>query len=136
IIKRLDSEIEKLISQGVTDFISGGAIGFDQMAASLIVAKKKMGRAIRLIFALPCHNQDIHWSAEQRQLYAGLLAEADEIHYVSEQYYDGCMKKRNRYMVKRSAFCVCALLRGFSGTQQTVRDAKQKGITVINVADN
>ena len=44
IIKRLDQEVDNLISQGVTDFISGGALGFDQIAASLIVAKKEMGR--------------------------------------------------------------------------------------------
>jgi len=43
IIKRLSDEIENLIRQGVTDFISGGALGFDQIAASLVVAKKEMG---------------------------------------------------------------------------------------------
>ncbi|NLO84719.1 MAG: DUF1273 domain-containing protein [Clostridiales bacterium] len=45
IILNLDREIENLIAKGITDFISGGAIGFDQIAASLIIAKKKMGNA-------------------------------------------------------------------------------------------
>lgn len=59
IILNLDREIENLIAKGVTDFISGGAIGLDQIAASLILAKKEMGNAnIRLIFALPCKNQE------------------------------------------------------------------------------
>jgi len=40
IIIRLDEEIDRLIVQGITDFISGGALGFDQIAASLIIAKK------------------------------------------------------------------------------------------------
>ncbi len=39
IIKRLDHEIENLIAQGVTDFISGGAMGFDLIAASAILSK-------------------------------------------------------------------------------------------------
>ena len=39
IIKHLDDEIEKLIQQGVTNFISGGNLGFDQIAASLVIAK-------------------------------------------------------------------------------------------------
>lgn len=43
IVIRLNQEVDNLISQGVTDFISGGALGFDQIAASLIVAKKEMG---------------------------------------------------------------------------------------------
>ena len=57
IVMNLDREIEKLIGDGVTNFISGGALGFDQMAASLILAKKEMGKQIRLIFALPYKNQ-------------------------------------------------------------------------------
>jgi uncharacterized phage-like protein YoqJ len=38
IIMRLNQEMDNLISQGVTNFISGGALGFDQIGASLIVA--------------------------------------------------------------------------------------------------
>ena len=77
IVIRLNQEVDNLIGQGVTDFISGGALGFDQIAASLIVAKKEMGHDIRLIFALPCRNQDELWNAEQKKLFYGLLGEAD-----------------------------------------------------------
>ena len=135
IIIRLDRDVENLINQGVTTFISGGALGFDQVAASLIVAKKEMGRKICLIFALLCKNQDELWSAEEKELYHNLLAEADEVIYVSEEYHDGCMKKRNRYMVDHSAYCICARLHPFSGIDQTVKYARQKGLKVINVAD-
>jgi uncharacterized phage-like protein YoqJ len=135
IVKRLDCEIDNLINQGITDFISGGALGFDQIAASLIIAKKEMGRRIRLIFALPCKCQDKLWNVEQKMLYRSLLAEADEITYISEEYIDGCMKKRNKYMVDHSSYCICALLRTFNGTDQTVRYARQKGLSVINVAE-
>ena len=135
ILVRLDREIEILIAQGVTDFISGGAIGFDLMAASLIVAKKEMGRNIRLIFALPCKNQDVHWSNKQRELYRNLLREADEVIYLSENYEPFCMKERNQYMVEHSSHCICALLRNKSGTGQTVRLAREKGLKVKNIAD-
>ncbi|MCC8123773.1 MAG: DUF1273 domain-containing protein [Oscillospiraceae bacterium] len=135
IVKRLDQEIDNLISQGVTDFISGGALGFDQIAASLIVAKKEMGHSVRLIFALPCTNQDKKWKADQKRLYHNLLAEADEVIYVSEEYANGCMKKRNRFMVDNSAYCICARLHGFSGTDQTAKYAKQKSVRVINIAE-
>ena len=41
ITRNLDLAIENLINEGVSDFISGGAVGFDLIAASLIVAKKE-----------------------------------------------------------------------------------------------
>ncbi len=131
--ERLDREVDILAAQGVTNFISGGALGFDQMAASVIIAKKHAGKNVRLLFALPCKNQDKYWSPDQRRYYRRLLVEADEIVNVSENYTDGCMEKRNRYMVDRSAFCICACSFWRSGTGQTVRYAKQNGLTIINV---
>lgn len=133
IVIALDREVEALIAQGVTDFISGGALGFDQIAASLIVAKKGIGHKIRLIFALPCQNQDALWTNEQKRLYRGLLGEADEVVYVSEVYSKVCMEKRNRYMVERSGWCICALLYPLSGTDHTVRYAKKEGMQIINI---
>lgn len=134
IIIRLNQEVDNLISQGVTNFISGGALGFDQIVASLIVAKKEMGYKVKLIFALPCRNQDELWNAEQKKLYHGLIGEADEIIYVSEEYSAGCMKRRNRHMVDNSAYCICARLHPLSGTEQTVKYARQRGLRIINVA--
>ena len=135
IVLNLAREVDNLIAQGVTDFISGGALGFDQIAASLIIAKKEMGYEIRLIFALPCKNQDEFWMDKQKHLYYNILAEADEVIYVSEEYANGCMKKRNRYMVDRSAYCICAHLHPFSGTDQTIKYAQKKGLKIINVTE-
>lgn len=134
ITDNLERELESLIDRGVSDFISGGALGFDQIAASLIIAKKEMGKDIRLIFALPCTNQDAAWNEKQRTLYQNLLSEADEIIYVTEKYNPFCMKRRNRYMVDHSNVCICALLREKSGTGQTVAYARKKGLHIVNVA--
>lgn len=62
ILKHLDQEVDNLINQGVLDFVSGGAIGFDLIAASLIAAKKKMGKVVRLTFALPYPNHYEYWT--------------------------------------------------------------------------
>jgi len=134
IVKRLNTEVEQLISQGITRFICGGGLGFDQIAASLIISKKQQGADISLIFALPCRNQDEKWKDREKQLYRSLLNEADDIIYVSEEYTHDCMKERNYYMVDNSAYCICAFLRDISGTGQTVRYAQREGLTIINVA--
>ncbi len=133
IIRQLEEAVNTLISQGVTHFISGGALGFDQLAAMLIVAKRERGHNVRLILALPCKNQDALWAEEQKELYRYLLEKADEIVCVSEHYAPDCMKKRNYYMVDRSDYCICAWLYPRSGTGQTVAYAQQKGIKVINI---
>lgn len=131
---RLDNEIDALIDKGVRHFISGGALGFDQIAASIIVAKKENGNNIRLSFELPCCNQDKKWTREQKRHYRLLLEFADNIHYVSEDYFAGCMKMRNISMVEQSDFCICALLYENTGTSQTVAFARRKGLQIINVA--
>lgn len=133
IISNMNEEVDNLIKNGITNFICGGALGFDQIAASLIIAKKEVKKDIRLILALPCKNQDKGWSSQQKVLYYNLLAEADEVIYISEEYTDGCMKRRNYYMVEHSKFCICALLYNRSGTAQTVRYAKERNVVIINL---
>lgn len=134
IVINLDREIEKLIADGVTDFLSGAALGFDQIAASLIIAKKEMGRPVRLTLVLPCRDQDSLWSEKQKELYKHLLDEADASIFVSDEYTPNCMKQRNEYMVNNSKYCICALLNEKSGTGQTVRLARRKGLRIIDVA--
>ena len=133
IIKHLDKEVDNLINQGITDFVSGGAIGFDLIAASLIITKKERGREVRLIFALLCPDYNEHWTKSEKQLLFSIVAQADEVVYVSDKYSDDCMRKRNEYMVNRSRYCICALLRERSGTRQTVSFAEKNGLCVIHV---
>jgi len=130
----LNREVDRLIESGVTTFISGGALGFDQMAACLIASKKETGFNIKLVMALPCHGQEEFWNTKEKEMYKYLLEVADVVEYVSENYSNDCMEKRNQYMVSQSAFCVCALLRDRSGTGQTVRMARLESCHVINIA--
>ena len=134
ILERLSDEIDNLYNQGITNFVLGGAVGFDYIAATRIIKKRYTCKSIRLILVLPCKDQDKLWHEEDKALYSFLLESADDIIYVSDKYYSGCMKKRNYRMVEMSAYCICALINNRSGTAQTVRRAKQKGLKIINVA--
>lgn len=62
----LENEINTLISQGVTTFLSGGALGFDQLCANLIIDKKQLNPTLQLIFILPCPKQDKFWTFNQK----------------------------------------------------------------------
>ena len=84
---------------------------------------------------LPCFDQSERWKTADKQALKHLIANADKVKYVSEQpYFDGCMEKRNRYLVENSGVCVAYMKHERSGTSQTIRFARERGLTVINLA--
>ena len=131
--KRLDELIDRLVSEGYTDFCVGGAIGFDTVVALKVLEKKCQYEFIRLCLYLPCHNQDRGWSDTLKRAYYYVLKNADSVQYASEEYVTGCMQKRNRQMVDDSEICVAYCGSSSGGTAYTVAYAKKKGIDVINL---
>jgi len=132
--RRLENTIETLINQGVIFYGCGGAVGFDTLAGFTVLHLKKKYNYIKLIMVLPCRNQDLKWTQSDKKAYQKLLAAADKIVYVSENYYDGCMKRRNIHLAENSGFCIAYLKHMKSGTAQTVGIAKECGLTIFNLA--
>jgi len=126
--------VDKLIQQGVTNFISMGKLGFDQLAASIVISKKQQGANVRLIFALPCRNQDRRWTSSQKQLYQSLQSKADEVFYLSKKCDYYCTIRCTRYIIDNSAYCICASFCSVSEIAEVAHCAQQKGLQVINVA--
>lgn len=133
--KRLKSEVKGLIEKGVCVFITGGALGFDTLAALTVLKMKSCFPNIRLFLALPCAEQTRGWKKEDIKVYDDILKKADTVFYVSKHYDALCMKMRNRYMVDNSEYCISYLTKPLSGTMYTVKYAKQKELTVINIAN-
>ena len=131
VTKKLETELNTLCREGFDTFIAGGALGFDMLAGMSILRKKQEGMPLRLILALPYPGHDKAWPQKDRADLAFLQARADEVLYISDHYFAGCMRLRNQYMVDHSALCVCALSRERSGTGQTVRYAVQKNLRII-----
>lgn len=132
----LREEILDKINSKTTVFITGGAIGFDTMAAEQVLFMKEDYPDIRLVLYLPCINHDAEWTMPDRDRFMNIKICADEIYYVSEtEYSDGCMKKRNKAMVEASDCCIAYLVNRRSGASQTVKMAMKKGIDVVNIAD-
>ncbi len=135
----LGKEIDKLVKAGYTDFFSGMAEGADTWAALAVLALKKENPALKLHCILPCKGQADRWSASARELYFSILTQADEVVYVSQEYSEGCMLKRNRYLVDHAA-CLLAVYNNErrGGTAMTVRYAEKLGrrIIVLDPADS
>ncbi len=131
---KLKKEIKKLIKEGYKNFICGGALGFDTIAALTVINAKEKYSDIKLILALPCENQTQKWQQKDKEVYEKIKLKSDKIIYTSKNYYRGCMFKRNRFMVDHSACCIYYLTKDTGGTAYTVNYAKEKGLILINMA--
>lgn len=135
LVQRLKDTITKLIERGVTDFYNGGAIGFDMLAAETVIELKAEYPDIKLHLLLPCppEEQVKGWNKAQIARYNEILQAADGVTVLSEHYTDDCMKQRNKRLVELADCCICYCANPRSGTGQTVRMAREKGIDVINL---
>lgn len=134
ISRRLETTLIQLIEKGYMYFGTGGALGFDTLAAQTVLKLKTAYPHIRLILVLPCENQAEHWKKEDKIIYEDIKARADKVVYTSKNYFKGCMHKRNRHLVDNSSICISYLTKETGGTSYTVNYAKEKKLTVYNVA--
>ena len=133
IIALLDRAVAYAYSVGVRTFYSGGAIGFDTMAARAVVKFRLMHPDVSLVMLLPCADQDSRWSALQQGGYQYLLSVANEVVYLSDGYYSGCMHARNRELVERADMIVAYCSGRQSGSLHTMKLADKAGKTVYNL---
>ena len=124
-------KILELIHIGVRFFGTGGALGFDTLAALTILQLKAEYPEIRLILVLPCRDQARNWSQKDVAIYRNIMEQADKIVYISGQYAPGCMFKKNRHLVNHSKYCIYYLRHNKGGTAYTVQYAKEKGLITI-----
>lgn len=133
----LRSFLDRLITeQGAADFYTGGAIGFDTIAADTVLEMRKRYPQVKLHLILPCSNaeQTKCWTAKQKERFQQILDSADSVEYISDRYYTGCMKDRNTRLVELADCCISYWNPDNyrSGAGQTVRMAQKKNIPVVN----
>lgn len=135
VVERLVAHIRQLYAEGYRRFITGGAVGFDTLAARALLVLKREYPDLHFTMMIPCANQDEKWTAAQKAEYARHKAAADELITLAEHYFDGCMQARNAAMVNESSAIIAYLTRPRSGTGQTVRLAERNGARVFNLAE-
>ncbi len=119
--------------KGVDTFISGGAVGFDTLVAERVLKLKEEFPHIKLWFFLPCLDQDLKWSKEDKKKYRELLKKADYVDCPQIPYNSTVMKTRNYKMVDNALYCACYYNgKKISGTAQTIRYAKKLGRMMFN----
>lgn len=134
VTQRLRDAVIASIKDGYLYFGAGGALGFDTLAAQTVLNLKEDYPQIKLILVLPCKTQARGWKQEVIEEYNRILKAADKVVYTSQDYYSGCMHKRNRHLVDNSSLCICYLNSNTGGTAYTVDYAKSVGCRVSNIA--
>lgn len=131
----LSTAIKYAYTAGCRDFLCGGALGFDTLAAKEVIKFRLLNRDVRLILCLPCMDQADGWSDQHQSMYAHILESADEVIYASESYTDTCMRERNFLLASRCDILIAYCQRSRSGTGQTLRMADSMGKEIINIFD-
>ena len=130
----LPQALEQYVLQGKNCFLSGGALGFDTLAAEATLEVRKKDPRVQLVLAVPCRSQSSRWSPADRLVYQNLLRGADRVCLISEDYYPGCMQKRNRFLVEHASSCLCYLRSCRGGTWYTVSYAYDMRLDIRNLA--
>ncbi len=115
---------ELYLHDGIKTYYTGGAKGFDTLAAMAVLAARECFPEIYLVVVLPYANHADSWKT------------ANEVICLADHYYNGCMFVRNRYLVDHSSICVSYQTKQTGGTAFTVKYASKKGVKVINLAES
>lgn len=133
----LDDILFSLYDRGARIFKTGGAVGFDTLAAEAVLRlKERFGAgAIHLYLCLPAPTQTTRYSAAQKQTYDRILAASDGLTYASDVCTTESYYARNRALVAGSDVCVAYCTRQRGGSYYTCRQALAHGLEFINLAD-
>lgn len=101
-------------------FISGGAIGIDQL-----LIKIALERNIPYDMYVPYVNQSEYWRPFQQAKYEEFKDKANDIHLTSNDYYENVFNDRNQQMVDACDFGIAVWDGHPSGTGNTVKMLKR-----------
>ena len=114
---------------GISNFISGFAIGIDLMAAQIVQSLKSSCPGMTLTAAIPFRGQADRFSANDKIVYENLIASADEVLILSERYYTRCFLDRDEFMVENVSLLIAFYDgREKGGTYYTFKKANHLGI--------
>ena len=128
---QMEKELRQLCEKGVEHFICGMARGTDLYFLRCLLNLREEYE-FTLEAAIPCPRQDLLWPREEQEAYQFLLSRCDTVTCREKQYSEGCMLRRNRYMVEHADILLTVFDgMGRSGTAATVAYARQRGLEII-----
>ncbi len=134
LFRKLIDKVEALAREGYTVFNTGGAIGFDTMAAQAVLRARRKYPNIELHLYLPFPQQADNWPKTQRYTYEYIKEQADKINYATPDFKTFALNMRNRQLVNNADYCVAFCHRPTGGTAYTLGYAIDEGLPFVNLA--
>lgn len=140
---RLEFYIIKAYEEyGVESFYTGGATGFDLVAAEMVINLKHKTSEyngvfsktnIKHILVVPCLWQSNRYSEFWKRKYRFVMNNSDENIYLNNR--NNHYLKRNDYLIENADYILCYCSENKGGTAYTIKRALKKGIPVFNIYD-
>ena len=131
----LMDSIIAIYDAGAKRFYCGCAMGFDLLAAEIVLLLKERNPEIELYCFVPFEGQEKTFTSYWKEKYKLVLNGADDIKILCEHYYKGCYQQRNQEMVNNSSIVLTYFDGQSGGTGQTIKYAQKKGLKIINIAE-
>ena len=129
--------VETLILGGFCNFLTGGARGFDTLAAETVLQLKERSPNVQLTVVCPYAKPYLHekdWSRDDIRHYDSSLKHADAVMFLTQAYHQGCYYERDRYLVDHASICVAYQTQKSGGTAYTTHYAATQHVKIMNLA--
>ena len=133
--KDLEIQICQAVADGLNVFITGMARGVDIWAAQIVLKLRGTGYPVKLICACPYAGFETGWNQDWQRQYREILAAADLVKYVCEDYSRSCFQIRNEWMVNHAARVIAVFNGEKSGTKNTIDYAAKVGVPIVSIKE-
>lgn len=132
--EKIKNAIINEYKSGMINFYCGMAVGFDMMVAEVLLSLRSEMKNLKLIAVVPFKGQEARFNEYNKKRYNQILGVADDVIVLSDKYYNGCLLRRNDFMLDNS----CKLIAYYNGEKKggtfyTCREATSRGIPIINL---
>ena len=126
----MEEAVEEAYGRGMRHFMCGMARGADFYFCETVLKLRRRCPDVTMEAVLPCEEQAARWRERERERYFTLVERCDRETMVQRRYDEGCMLRRNRYMVDRSALLIAVYDGMLGGTMYTLTYAMRQGLDV------
>lgn len=134
--EELATAIRRLYDDGYRTFLCGMAVGFDLIAADVVLSLRNELKGLQVVAVVPFEGMQSRFSNSQRALFERVIGEADTVITLAERYTASCYMTRNNFLVDNSSAVIAYFTGEKGGTAYTVRRAVKKLSLIVNIYNN